>query len=155
MRSFLERGGGFPLPALFFTVVQVFGAFAYKTAYTAVVFEDEEGVGDFVHEIAVVTDDEEAAFVTEEKIFQNVHGEDVKVVGWFVQDEEIGIGDEEAYQKDSLSFTAAQCGQGGMLDFAFKAEFIEELRGRQAFSAASLMYSRTVRLRLSKCGFCW
>ena len=47
----------------------------------AISLEDEEVVYDLVHEVAVVRDDHQAAFVVEQELLEDVEGDDVQVVG--------------------------------------------------------------------------
>ena len=48
----------------------------------------------FIHEISVVGDDNETPFEVTEIIFKDVKGNDIQVVGRFVQYQKIGITDE-------------------------------------------------------------
>ena len=61
----------------------------------AVAVEDEEVLNDFVHEIAVVADNDEASAEGGEVVFEDVEGWDVEVVGRFVEDEEVGVAHED------------------------------------------------------------
>ena len=57
--------------------------------HNAVAFEDEEVVHNLVHEVAVVADDDDAAFEVLQVLLENLQGIDVEVVGRLVEHEEV------------------------------------------------------------------
>ncbi|MFM1945088.1 MAG: hypothetical protein RI897_4070 [Verrucomicrobiota bacterium] len=59
-------------------------------------FDFVDLVDDFVHELAVVGDEEDGAGIFFEVILEPEEGEEVEVVGGFVEEEEVGFDDEES-----------------------------------------------------------
>ena len=58
----------------------------------AVAFEGEDVGGEAVQEHAVVTDDDGAAGEVFQSFFEGGEGFGVEVVGWFVEEEDVGTG---------------------------------------------------------------
>jgi hypothetical protein len=71
----------------------------------AVALEDEECGGDLVEEVAVVGDHQDAAGEVDEGRLQDLEGEEVQVVGGLVQDEEVGVLEEEPGQEQAVDFS--------------------------------------------------
>ena len=91
--------------------------------------EFDDGGGDAVEEVAVVGDEEAGAGVARQEDFEPLDSFGVEVVGGFVEDEEVGLGDEGAAEGDAAFFAA---GEGA--DDAFGIRGVEVVH--EAFGAA-------------------
>ncbi len=79
----------------------------------AALVELEDPGGDVVEEVAVVGYDNEGAGEAFEVFFEPGDGFGVEVVGGFVEEEYVGVGDEEAAEGDAAAFTSGEVGGGG------------------------------------------
>ena len=82
-----------------------------------------------------MANNKKTAFVSHKELFQNVHSKNIKVVGWFVQNKEVWIFQQQAYKEKALSFSAGEGAYWRILDFAFKAEFFQKLCGAYFFAS--------------------
>ena len=103
LRGFLAR---FLLQALFLNL-QERGIIAFvRNALAAIQFQDP--AGDIVQEIAVMGDQDDAAFVFAQRRFQPFHRLRVQMVGGFVQQQNVGRVQQQLAQRDAAAFAARQ-----------------------------------------------
>ena len=121
---FLSALGAF----LFFLNFPEFGVIAVEVFDTAFPFEDEEVLGEFVEEESVVGDDDDATREFEEEFFEDVEGDDIEVIGGFVEDEEVGVVHKDGEEVEPSFFAAAELGDVDELLFAVEEEAFEELK---------------------------
>ncbi len=90
-----------------FLLLQPGGVVAFPgNAATTVEFEDP--ARNVVEEVAVVSDGDDRTLVLPEEAFEPGHRLGVEVVGGFVEQQQIGSGQQEATQRDSAAFTARE-----------------------------------------------
>ena len=88
-RGFFLGFGGFFRGRLL--IDKVIGVVAWKVLYLSPALEYEEVIHNLIHEIAVVRDNHQAALIVQKELFQDVERNDVKVIGWLVQNEEVRV----------------------------------------------------------------
>ena len=82
--------------------------------------EVPEAGGDFVDQVVVVGDQQHRAFVALEGDVEGVDGFEVEVVGGLVEDEDVGLGEDELAEDEARLFAAAE--RLGLLVAFFAAE---------------------------------
>ena len=88
-RGFLLGFGGFLRGRLL--IDKVIGVVAWKVLYLSPALKDKEVIHNLIHEIAVVRDNHQAALIVQKELLQDVERNDVKVIGWLVQNEEVRV----------------------------------------------------------------
>ncbi len=86
----------------------VIAVVSLDNVYTAITAEPDDAGGDSVEEIAVVGDDEGAAFKAGEGLFQDAEGGQVEVVGRFVEDDDVATFAEHFGELDAIAFATAE-----------------------------------------------
>ena len=83
-------------------------------------------VDDAVEEVAVVGDDQEGALEVEEVFLEDVEGDDVEVVGGFVEDEQVGLLHQDGEQVEPSFFAAGEFADGVVQHVVREEELVEE-----------------------------
>ena len=83
-------------------------------------------VGHPVEEVPVVGDDDQGAFEVEQVFFQDVEGQDVQVVGRFVEDQQVGLLDQDGEQVEPAAFAAGEAGDGVVPHIVGEEELFEQ-----------------------------
>src|ERR1039458_8715816 len=68
------------------------------------VVEDPQSCRHFVDQVVIVRDQQDRALVPLQRDVQRVDGFEVKVVGWLVEDEDIGLGEDEFAEGEARLF---------------------------------------------------
>ena len=95
-----------PEPALL--VLLVVGEVALEPLDMRVALEGQDVRGDAVQEEAVVRDDDGAAGVVGERVFQRAQGLDVEVVGGLVEQQQVGAGLQHLGEMDAVALAARE-----------------------------------------------
>ena len=74
--------------------------------FDCAVLEMPEAGGDFVDEVVVVGDEKDGAFVALEGDVKGVDGFQVEVAGGLVEDEDVGLGEDELAEGQAGLFAA-------------------------------------------------
>ena len=74
----------------------------------AVAFEDEQVIGNLIHEVAVVRHDDQTARVGLQVLFKHLQRQDVEVVGRLVEHQEIRIAHQDRAEVEPAPLTAAE-----------------------------------------------
>src|SRR5690606_23067855 len=90
------------------TVEAVVGVISREILDFSIPLEHKEMVHDLVHEIAVVGNDDQTAWEIQEKALQYVQGDNVQIIGRFVQDQKIGILDQHGAEVEAFAFPATE-----------------------------------------------
>ena len=72
----------------------------------AVAFEGDDAVADAVEKVAVVTDEQDDAGEVEEGFFEDAEGLEVKVVGGFVEHDDIAAATEDFGEEEATALAA-------------------------------------------------
>ena len=68
-----------------------------------------DGTGDdAVEKGTVVADEEECPFEVGQQLFEQVEGLKVKIVGWLIEDEDVGFAGKKASQQQTIAFAAGK-----------------------------------------------
>ena len=86
---------------VFFVVLEI----AFEPFHMGFAFEGEDVGTDTVEEEAVVRDDHGAACEIDKGVFERAEGFDVKVVGRFVEEEDVAALFQQAGHMDAVAFT--------------------------------------------------
>ncbi len=86
------------------------------------VFELGDFFGDDVEEVAVVGDDDDGTGVVGDEFFEKFFALEVEMVVRFVEEEELGLFDEELGETDEFLLSAGEGGEGKRIIFFAKAE---------------------------------
>ncbi len=89
---------------LFFQIIIVVADVVHKLLR----FQLQYPAGSLINEITVMGHIQHGPLITVQGVLQNFLGDDIQVVGWFIQDQEIGIAQHQLGQGDPSSFPAAQ-----------------------------------------------
>ena len=89
------------------------------------VFEDPQAGGDFVDEVVVVGDQQDGAFITLQRDVERVDGFEIEVVGRLVEDEDVGLGEDELAEDEARLFAAGE-GLDGLFAFFAGEEHLAE-----------------------------
>ncbi|AFJ34468.1 30S ribosomal protein S5 [Mycobacterium sp. H4Y] len=90
-------------------LLQVRGVVALvRVGPAAVEFQDP--FGDVVQEVPVVGDRQDRARIRGEVLFEPLHALGVEVVGGLVEEQQVGLGQEQLAQRDAAALTAGQVG---------------------------------------------
>src|SRR6185437_7876288 len=120
--SLLRRGGGgggfgghllVGERGIFFVVlleIPGLGVVTREIADEALPFEYQQMIDQPVHKIPVVRDDEQTALVFAQEILQDSQGREVEIVGGLVEDEEIGVPEQDGQQVQPPFFSAGELG---------------------------------------------
>ena len=81
----------------------------------AAAVELEDPAGDVVEEVAIVGDDQHRALVGAQVLFQPGGGLGVEMVGRFVEQQQVGLGQQQLAQRDAAALAARQLGDVGIL----------------------------------------
>ncbi len=76
----------------------------------AAAVEFEDPLGDVVQEVPVVGDGQDRALVLGEVLFEPLHALGVEVVGRLVEQQQVGLGQQQLAQRDAAALTAGQVG---------------------------------------------
>ena len=106
----------------------VLGVVAWEVLYLSVALEHQQMINHLVHEISVVAHYNNTSGEVGKIFLQYLKCHDVKVVGRFVEHEEVGILHEHCTQIQFAPFTTAQLIYIIMLLFGGKEEILQELR---------------------------
>ena len=79
-----------------------------RIATRAVAFEGEDVGADAVQEIAVVADDDDAAFEGEERFLEQAQRGEIEVVRRFVEDEDVAAALQDFREDHAAAFAAAE-----------------------------------------------
>ena len=82
----------------------------------------------FVHEITVVRNNDQTTFEVAQVIFQDTHYEDVEVVGWLIENQEIRICHQNGHQFQAAFFASAQFVHVVVMHVAREEETFQKLR---------------------------
>ena len=74
----------------------------------AAAIELEDPAGDVVEEVAVVGDDQDRAGIVAQMAFEPGHGFRVEMVGRLVQQQQLGLVEQQLAQRDAAAFTAGE-----------------------------------------------
>lgn len=85
-------------------------------------FEGQDVRADAVEEEAVVGDDDGAACEIDQGVFEGAQGLDVKVVGRFIEEEDVAAGFQEFGHVDAVAFAAREAADLFLLVAAFEVE---------------------------------
>ncbi len=77
--------------------------------FDAVGVEVPETSADFVDEIVIVRDEKDRAFVALERDVERVDGFKIEVVGGLVEDQEVGLGEDELAEDEARLLAAGEC----------------------------------------------
>jgi hypothetical protein len=83
-----------------------------------------------IQKVAVVGNHQHRADKLIQGLFQHFNGSDVQVVGWFVQDEQVGLFQHQLCQLQAAAFAAAQVGDGLLHLIVGKQETAQKGNGR-------------------------
>ena len=72
--------------------------------------------------------DQQTTFEAFQILFQYIQRDDIQIIGWLVQDQEIRIAHQYGKQIQSSSFPSAQLFDQGILLFVGEHEIFQELR---------------------------
>ena len=81
----------------------------------AAVVELEDPAGDVVEEVAVVGDDQNGARVIAQMAFQPVHALGIEMVGRLVEQQQVGLVEQQPAERDAASLAAGQLGHVGVV----------------------------------------
>ena len=77
--------------------------------------ELEDPAGDVVEEVAVVGDDQDGARIIAQMAFQPVHALGVEMVGRLVEQQQVGLVEQQLAQRDAAALAARQLGDVGVV----------------------------------------
>ncbi len=77
--------------------------------------ELEDPAGDVVEEVAVVGDDQDGARVIAQMAFQPVHAFGIEMVGRLVEQQQVGLVEQQPAQRDAAALAAGQLGDVGVV----------------------------------------
>jgi hypothetical protein len=117
--------------------VQIICVAAVEVA-EAVGFKFDDPVNHFVEEVAVVGDDEDGADKFVEGLFQDFDGGNVKVVGGFVEQEQIRPFQDEFCQLKAAALATAQIADFALHLIIAEQETVEKGNGRFAIDGRYL-----------------
>ena len=80
-----------------------------------------------VHEIPVVAHDQQAAPELQQEIFQDRKGGQVQVIGGLVEDQEVGVAEQDGKQVQPAFFAAAELADIGVLLLGRKKKEVQKL----------------------------
>ena len=104
----------------------------------AIPLEDQRVVNHSVHEVAIVTDDDEASTEVLQIILEYLQRHDVEVIRRLVEDEEVGRFHQHCAEIKPASLTTTQFIDVAVLFFWRKKEMLQKLTGRQFLSVAHI-----------------
>jgi hypothetical protein len=93
--------------------------------FEATVGQPDDAGGEAVEEEAVVADQEDGAGEVEEVSFEPLDGGEVEVVGGLVEEEQIGLGDEQLGKREARALAAGEGGDVLLPDLFFEADAME------------------------------
>ena len=93
---------------------EIFGVVALIGNAAAAV-ELEDPAGDIVEEVAVVGDDHHRARIGAQMLFQPRRGFGVEMVGRFVEQQKVGLAQQQLAERDAAALAARQLGDFGIL----------------------------------------
>ena len=103
----------FLLQALLFLVEP--GGVIALVGNAAAVVELEDPAGDVVEEVAVVGDDQDGARIVAQMAFQPVHAFGVEMVGRLVEQQQLGLVEQQPAERDAAAFAAGELGHVGVV----------------------------------------
>ena len=89
-----------------FVFLQIVAVVAFVDMNLAFTFEGDDAVADAVKEIAVVADKQDAAREIEKSLFKDAQGLQIKVVGWFVEHQNVAAPAEDFGEEQAAAFTS-------------------------------------------------
>ena len=96
----------------------------------AVAQQRPDGVGDALEEVAVVGDDDEGAGPAVEEVLEHVEGLDVEVVGGLVEQQHVGLGEQQPQQLEPAPLATGQVAEPGGELVAGEAEPLQQASSR-------------------------
>lgn len=108
------------------TVVAVI---AGEIADDAIAFEDKDVAYDVVQEVSVVADDDSATIELGEVLLEYAQGDNIEVVGGFVQYQEVGTSHQHGGKVQTAQLAAAKGFGVLLLGGDVKEKALEQLRG--------------------------
>ena len=112
----------------FFFFILINGIITGEIFNDSVPFESKNPVDHFIGEKTVVGYDQQTTFEAFQILFQYIQRDDIQIIGWLVQDQEIRIAHQYGKQIQSSSFPSAQLFDQGILLFVGEHEIFQELR---------------------------
>ena len=82
----------------------VLGIVAGKIIYVAITVEDQQMVYDLVHEVTVVTDNDDTSFEIHEIFLKYLQGGNVEIVRRLIKNQKVGIGHERYAELQPSAF---------------------------------------------------
>ncbi len=77
--------------------------------------ELEDPAGDVVEEVAVVGDDQDGAGIIAQMAFQPVHALGVEMVGRLVEQQQVGLIEQQPAERDAAALAARELGDVGVV----------------------------------------
>ena len=118
--------------------ITIVGIVAREIADITLAFEHQQVVYYLVHEIAVVTHHNHASLEVLQVFFQYLKGNDVQIVGRFVEHQEVRITHQDRTKVQTTLFATAELVHIVVLLLRSEEEMLEELRGSQLSATTQL-----------------
>ena len=95
-------------PAFFIAVFNIFRTFTNKAAYISIFFENKKSISHLVHKIAVMAYNQKATLILHQKLLQNIHRKNIKVISRLIKNQKIRVSHQKSYKEKPFPFTTTQ-----------------------------------------------